>query len=76
MEKSKKLMVAMMLISLVLSCSNTEKPNLVDADAFDCFDACITGCVQQNTRLMRRCEGKCSIKCNRTSSTTMINDGN
>ncbi|KAL9451360.1 hypothetical protein AB3S75_013010 [Citrus x aurantiifolia] len=40
---------------------------VVESSAFDCLDACITGCAAQyinNGRLRQRCEGKCSIKCN------------
>ncbi|CAK9318081.1 unnamed protein product [Citrullus colocynthis] len=35
----------------------------VSADAADCIDGCFTACVQKDTRLMQRCEGKCRIKC-------------
>ncbi|CAN0881456.1 hypothetical protein LINGRAHAP2_LOCUS14246 [Linum grandiflorum] len=60
MEKLKKLTVVMFLISLLaLSCSI----DTVEADASDCNDACTTACVQPNTRLMRRCEIKCGIRC-------------
>ncbi|GAA0150029.1 hypothetical protein LIER_09056 [Lithospermum erythrorhizon] len=35
----------------------------ISSDAFDCYDACSTGCVNPDTRLMARCDRKCSIRC-------------
>ncbi|KAJ6869457.1 hypothetical protein NC651_034255 [Populus alba x Populus x berolinensis] len=35
----------------------------VASDASDCDDACTTGCVQSNTRLLLRCNIKCGIRC-------------
>ncbi|KAJ4847381.1 hypothetical protein Tsubulata_018021 [Turnera subulata] len=54
----KKMMVAVLIVSLVFS-----QLESAQADAFDCYDACTTGCVQPDTRLMARCERKCGIRC-------------
>ncbi|KAK9278462.1 hypothetical protein L1049_028027 [Liquidambar formosana] len=50
------------VIVLVL-CVLSSHMECVEPSVFDCMDACSTGCVQSNTRLMQRCEGKCRIKC-------------
>ncbi|XP_062077259.1 uncharacterized protein LOC133782087 isoform X2 [Humulus lupulus] len=57
----KKTVVAVMIMFLVFSYSER-----VAADAFDCLDGCITGCVSQHfrdTRLGVRCDRKCEIRC-------------
>ena len=62
MTTMKKILVAVLIVSMIASHFEN-----VASDAFDCYDACTTGCVQQNTRLMRRCETKCGIKCGQNS---------
>ncbi|XP_010260946.1 PREDICTED: uncharacterized protein LOC104599900 isoform X2 [Nelumbo nucifera] len=37
----------------------------IEGDAFDCYDACSTGCVNRDVRTMLRCDRKCAIKCDR-----------
>ncbi|KAG5054259.1 hypothetical protein JHK85_006769 [Glycine max] len=34
----------------------------LEPDVADCLDGCTTGCVQNDSRLQARCEGKCSIR--------------
>ncbi|PIN03497.1 hypothetical protein CDL12_23978 [Handroanthus impetiginosus] len=55
----KKMVVMMSMILLIIS-ANMDG---VKADAFDCYDACSTACVNPDTRLMARCDRKCQIKC-------------
>ncbi|KAK2664039.1 hypothetical protein Ddye_002613 [Dipteronia dyeriana] len=57
--KMKKMMVAVTIVLLLMS----SQMDTVHSDAFDCLDACQTGCVQPDTRLMQRCDRKCQIKC-------------
>ncbi|EXB97302.1 hypothetical protein L484_024163 [Morus notabilis] len=54
----KKTGIAVFVLLLALSYSE-----MATAGPEDCIDACYTGCVQGNTRLMQRCEGKCRIRC-------------
>ncbi|KAJ6970975.1 hypothetical protein NC653_035292 [Populus alba x Populus x berolinensis] len=54
----RKILVAVLIVSMVASHFEN-----VASDASDCDDACTTGCVQSNTRLMRRCDIKCGIRC-------------
>ncbi|KAB2036057.1 hypothetical protein ERO13_D04G171400v2 [Gossypium hirsutum] len=54
----KKMMIIAVLIFCVLS---SQMENV--APQVDCYDACSTGCVQSNTRLMQRCDRKCQIRC-------------
>ncbi|OAY41108.1 hypothetical protein MANES_09G074900v8 [Manihot esculenta] len=60
----KKKWVAVLLIACVML-SHLES---VEPSAADCYDGCITACVQPNLRLMRRCEIKCGIRCNSASA--------
>ncbi|KAL8540646.1 hypothetical protein ACS0TY_002043 [Phlomoides rotata] len=55
----KKLLIVLSMILLIVS-ANMET---VNADAFDCFDSCIKGCVNPDPRLTTRCERKCRIRC-------------
>ncbi|CAI0375695.1 unnamed protein product [Linum tenue] len=79
MGKEQKLAVVMMLMGLVLVCSNLDKSSssgfavVEAAPDFQCYDGCITGCVQPNTRLMRRCEVKCDIRCNQAAGAAASN---
>ncbi|KAJ6761115.1 PLANT THIONIN FAMILY PROTEIN [Salix purpurea] len=58
MTTMKKILVAVFIVSMIASHFEN-----VASDASDCLDACTTGCVQRNTRLMQRCEIKCGIRC-------------
>ncbi|XVF68089.1 hypothetical protein PTKIN_Ptkin10aG0175200 [Pterospermum kingtungense] len=53
----KKMIVAVLIFCIITSQMETVEPQV------DCYDACSTGCVQSNTRLMQRCERKCQIRC-------------
>ncbi|WCJ28103.1 hypothetical protein M5689_009812 [Euphorbia peplus] len=55
-----KKIASILIVFLIFASMETVKP-----DAFDCYDGCITACVQPNTRLMQRCELKCGIRCDR-----------
>ncbi|KAG2705213.1 hypothetical protein I3843_05G038900 [Carya illinoinensis] len=66
----KKIVVAMLVLCVFIS-----HMDVVEPSAFDCYDACSTGCVQSNTRLMARCDRKCQIKCSPDSSTEAANLG-
>ncbi|KAL0548952.1 hypothetical protein IC582_013430 [Cucumis melo] len=59
MEKSAAAAAAILCLLLL----SAEAVVTVSADAADCIDACFTACVQKDTRVMQRCEGKCRIKC-------------
>ncbi|KAG6600340.1 hypothetical protein SDJN02_05035, partial [Cucurbita argyrosperma subsp. argyrosperma] len=59
MKKSTAATTVAILCFILLSAAATT----VSADAADCIDGCFTACVQKDTRLMQRCEGKCRIKC-------------
>lgn len=54
------MVVAALLLALFVLSSNI-KP--AESGPEDCIDACFTGCVNINTRVMQRCEGKCRIRC-------------
>ncbi|KAL7082429.1 hypothetical protein ACP275_14G098000 [Erythranthe tilingii] len=58
MEK-KKMVILLAVVLLILS-ANIDG---VKSDAFDCYDACSTACVNPNTRVMARCDRKCQIRC-------------
>ncbi|KAL4556064.1 hypothetical protein LXL04_038704 [Taraxacum kok-saghyz] len=58
----KKTMIAAVALVVLLIMSSNELTR-VEAQGIDCFDSCSTGCVNSNTRLMQRCEGKCRIRC-------------
>ncbi|KAF6157273.1 hypothetical protein GIB67_029892 [Kingdonia uniflora] len=50
----------------------------VESDAFDCLDACQTGCVASyinDPRQMSRCDSKCTIKCDRGVVVTKVIGG-
>ncbi|KAI3448292.1 hypothetical protein Pfo_004957 [Paulownia fortunei] len=64
----KKMVIVMSMVLLIIS-ANMEG---VKSDAFDCYDACSTGCVNPDTRLMLRCDRKCQIKKNRPKLTWKI----
>ncbi|CAA6660535.1 unnamed protein product [Spirodela intermedia] len=58
----KKTPAAMLVLLLLVGCLVEE----INCDAFDCYDACTTGCVASyinHPRLMQRCERKCAIQC-------------
>ncbi|XXG52915.1 hypothetical protein AAC387_Pa03g1112 [Persea americana] len=57
--KKKEKMAAALLLLLLLSC----QMEMVEPGPADCYDACSTGCVQRDARLMARCDRKCQIKC-------------
>ncbi|KAA3463311.1 Tubby-like F-box protein 8 [Gossypium australe] len=55
-------MKKMMIIAVLIFCVLSSQMEIV-APQVDCYDACSTGCVQSNTRLMQRCDRKCQIRC-------------
>ncbi|CAK9160439.1 unnamed protein product [Ilex paraguariensis] len=55
----KKMVIALALVLFVIS-SNME---VIDSSAYDCDDACSTGCVNRDPRLESRCNLKCQIRC-------------
>ncbi|XP_058003179.1 uncharacterized protein LOC131179935 isoform X2 [Hevea brasiliensis] len=62
MGTEKKIVAVLLIVGVMLDHLQSVEPS--DAD---CYDGCITACVQPNLRLMRRCEIKCGIKCNSAS---------
>ncbi|KAM0977247.1 hypothetical protein FF1_020105 [Malus domestica] len=59
MMKMKNVVVVLVLCVIFSGMENA----VVDSAAVDCYDACSTGCVQRDTRLMARCDRKCQIRC-------------
>lgn len=55
----KKIGFLLVLVVFVISV-NLE---YVEPQGVNCYDSCSTGCVQRDTRLMLRCDRKCSIRC-------------
>ncbi|KAF9608442.1 hypothetical protein IFM89_009808 [Coptis chinensis] len=55
MKKVTALLVMLFLLSIQVQ--------TIEPAVTDCYDACSTGCVQRDTRLMQRCDRKCAIKC-------------
>ncbi|XP_057976489.1 uncharacterized protein LOC131163767 [Malania oleifera] len=70
METKKMIAVVMVMVCLVSS----HQLGIVEAGPEDCYDACSTGCVQPDTRLMQRCDIKCQIKCSADSQDKKIID--
>ncbi|CAL5377798.1 unnamed protein product [Camellia sinensis] len=58
MAEKKKMMVLCLVVFLISSSFMDGVESQVD-----CYDACSTGCVQRDSRLMARCDRKCQIKC-------------
>ncbi|OMO92060.1 hypothetical protein COLO4_17908 [Corchorus olitorius] len=55
-------MMKQMMVAVLIFCIFTSQMENAESQV-DCYDACSTGCVQSNTRLMQRCDGKCQIRC-------------
>ncbi|XWS55193.1 hypothetical protein CRYUN_Cryun10bG0153600 [Craigia yunnanensis] len=61
--KEKAMMMKKMIVVVLIFCIFSSQMGNVEPQGVDCYDACSTGCVQSNTRLMQRCDRKCQIKC-------------
>ncbi|KAF7848984.1 hypothetical protein BT93_L1366 [Corymbia citriodora subsp. variegata] len=57
-KRTEVLLLAVLILTAVFS-----RTDVAESIGVDCYDACSTGCVQPNARLMARCDRKCQIKC-------------